>query len=133
MDVRKPTLCLFLAVVPHLLHAQTTVTLSASPTPSTFGAPVVLTATVTPPTATGRVTFYDGVTVLGTKALASGVASISTIALPTGSRKLRAYYAGDATHSAATSNVVGQTVNSQPSVGLVARSPLSTPAAQSSW
>ena len=107
-----PKLFLLLSAVSCLLPAQTTVTLSTSPNPSIFGAPVLMTATVTPATATGKVTFYDGVTVLGTKSLVSGVASLSTIALPAGSRKLRAYYAGSG--AVASSNVVAQTVNAQP-------------------
>src|ERR1022692_3384035 len=73
-----PKLFLLLSAVSCLLPAQTTVTLSTSPNPSIFGAPVLMTATVTPATATGKVTFYDGVTVLGTKSLVSGVASLST-------------------------------------------------------
>ena len=41
--------------------AQTSLTLTPSSNPSTFGAPVTLTAHVTPAAATGRVTFYaDG-------------------------------------------------------------------------
>jgi hypothetical protein len=116
-------LLLILAGLPCLLHAQTTVALSASPNPSRFGAPVLLSATVTPATANGRVTFYDGVTVLGTKPLVSGAASISTILLPSGSRKLKAYYAGDASNAAATSNVVSQTVNAQPAAGFINPAP----------
>lgn len=122
-----PNLFWLLAALPHLLPAQTTVTLSSTPNLSRFGAAVVLSATVTPASASGRVTFYDGVTVLGTKSLVSGVASISTIALPAGSRKLRAYYAG--ANPAATSNVVTQTVNAQFSAGFAARSLLSKPVA----
>jgi hypothetical protein len=114
--IRYSQLILVLAALPHLLDAQSTVTLSTSPNPSRFGAPVVLSATVTPATATGRVTFYDGVTVLGTKPLVSGAASLSTILLPAGNRKLKAYYSGDASNAAATSNIVSQTVNAQPSV-----------------
>ena len=114
---------LLLAALPCLLHPQTTVTLTTTPNPSTFGAAVTLTATVTPATAAGKVTFYDGVTVLGTKPLVSGVAQISTIALPAGSRKVRAYYTG------ATSNVVTEVVQAVGSAGLVARSLLSPPVA----
>jgi hypothetical protein len=57
-----PSLFLLLATLPQLLDAQTTVTLSTSSNSSIFGAPVVLTAAVTPLNATSRVTFYDGVT-----------------------------------------------------------------------
>ena len=95
-------------------------TLVTSPNPSIFGAPVVLTATVTPPNATGRVTFYDGVAILGTAPLVSGRSSISTILLPAGSRKLRAYYTGD--NAAATSNVVTERVNAVPVTNFVAGS-----------
>jgi len=113
-----------LAALPHL-DAQTTVTLATSPNPSIFGAPVVLGAAVTPSTAAGRVTFYDGVTVLGTKPLVSGAASLSTILLPAGTRQLKAYYAGDASNAAATSNVVSQTVNARPGGGLIPGSSVS--------
>ena len=86
-------------------------TLSASPGTSVFGAPVTLTLTVSPASATGLVTFYDGVTLLGTKPLSSGMASLSTILLPAGIRKLKAYYAGDGVDLPGTSNIVTQTVN----------------------
>ncbi len=109
-----PSIFWLLAALPCLLAAQTTVTLTTSPNPSKFGAPVVLTATVTPATASGNVTFYDGVTVLGTKSLVAGVAQISTIALPSGRRMLKAYYAG------VTSIIVAQTVQAQPSTGFSA-------------
>jgi hypothetical protein len=49
------------------------------------GTDVQLTATVTPTTALGSVTFYDGSTSLGTQALASGSATLSTSTLGVGS------------------------------------------------
>ena len=53
--------------------AQTTpgqITLTASPNPSTFGAPVTLTAMVRAPwQGARRVTFYDGATILGNTGL----------------------------------------------------------------
>jgi len=64
-----PKLLLLLAALAHLSLAQTTVTLATSSNPSIFGAPVVLTAIVAPSNASGRVTFYDGVAVLGTASL----------------------------------------------------------------
>src|ERR1700693_2107818 len=87
------------------------VTLTPLPNPSTLGAAVTLSATVTPPSGTGKVTFYDGVTVLGTKALISGTASISTKLLPSGIQPVRAYYSGDATYAPSMSSAVSQTVN----------------------
>ena len=113
---------LLLGSLPLLLPAQPTVVLSVSPNPSVFGAPVNLTATVTPPNATGHVTFYDGVTILGSRPLSFGTAaSLSTSLLPAGRRQLKAHYAGDAANGAATSNVVVQTVNAQPSSGTFAQ------------
>jgi hypothetical protein len=71
-----------------------TVSLASQTNPSVFGRAVTLTATVTPSTATGRVTFYEGTTILGIGTVASGVASLSTIMLPADSATLRAYYGG---------------------------------------
>ena len=111
-----PRYLLLVTALPFLLDAQTTVTLRTSQTPSKLGVPVTLTATLAPLTATGRVTFYDGVAMVGIAPLIAGVASVSTGLLPSGSHKLHAYYAGDAANGAATSNVVAQSVNAQPSI-----------------
>ena len=94
----------------------TTITLSASPDPATLGQPVTLSTTVSP-IATGKVTFYDGTTVLGIRPLAGGQASLTTSLLPSGSRSLKAYYSGDATFAPATSTVLAQRVNTVPSSG----------------
>jgi hypothetical protein len=104
-----------------------TVALTSTPNPSVFGAPVTVTATVTGNNPTGRVTFYNGVTVLGTKALSSGTASISTVLLPSGHASLRAYYAGDHGNVAASSSVVTQIVNPKPGNTLVPTSLLTLP------
>jgi hypothetical protein len=90
-----------------------TVSLSA-PSSSTFGQPVALTAMVSPPAATGTVTFYDGATILGDATLSAGTATLGTIALPAGTHSLRAYYSGDGTYDFATSGVVPQTVSTNP-------------------
>ena len=92
-------------------------TLGASPNPSVLGAAVTLTATVTPSGATGKVTFYDGVTVLGTRTLAGGQASLTTRLLPSGVLSLKAYYAGEATSAASVSPVIAQTVVALPQNG----------------
>jgi hypothetical protein len=97
-------------------------TLSATPSPSIFGQPVTLTATVSPTAASGRVTFYDGASILGGAAVASGTAALTTL-LPAGTRSLRAYYSGDTTYgfsSAATT----ETVNAIAGTGFVAGTPL---------
>jgi hypothetical protein len=118
---------LLLAALPHLLDAQTTVTLSTSPNPSVFGAPVVLAATVTPSSATGRVTFFDGVNILGTKPVSSGAVSLSTVLLSAGSHKLTAYYRDDVNSAAGTSNAVTQTVRSVASAAFVPQAPVNFP------
>ncbi len=110
-----------------------TVTLTTAANPSIFGAPVVLTAVVTPSSAPGRVTFYDGATLLGTKALSAGTASISTILLPAGTRKLTAFYNGGVSYVSPTSNIVTQRVNTVAGGGFLVQSPLSvSPAAPTS-
>ena len=125
------TLRKFLGISTQLLLlsalAQAQVTLTTSPNPSTFGAPVTLTATVAPSSATGQVTFYDGVTILGTKTLSAGTASLSTILLPSGVRKLTAFYGADARNAASSGNFT-QTVNAVTAVGFRAEGLLSIPA-----
>lgn len=75
---------------------------------STFGASVTLSATVTPASGTtvptGSVTFQSGTTLLGTAQLnSSGVATLSTAALPVGSDAVVASYAGDSNYQASAS------------------------------
>jgi len=63
----------------------TSTALAVSPaTTAAAGASVQLTATVTPSSAVGTVTFYDGSTTLGTQTLASGSAVLSTTTLSVG-------------------------------------------------
>jgi len=91
---------------------RTTTTLTSSPNPSTAGQAVVLTATVTsaaPGGPTGNVTFRNGATTLGTKALISGSAALTTTKLPAGTLTLSATYDGD-TESAKSSGTTTQTV-----------------------
>jgi hypothetical protein len=80
----------------------TTLTLAATPGQSTQGQAVQLTATLTPYSNEGystnreTVTFYSNSTSLGSATLSSGVATIITVAIPTGTTSLTAVYAGDA-------------------------------------
>jgi len=87
------------------------VQLGTSPNASIFGQPVTLTATVTPATATGKVTFYDGTTFLDSVPLTNGTAKLITVRLAALKRSLTAYYSGDSTYAASTSTPVLQTVN----------------------
>jgi hypothetical protein len=93
------------------IQASTTVTLASSANPSAYGSPVTFTATVTPATATGTVTFADGATTLGTGTLSSGTATYSTSALAAGSNSITASYGGDTNDSSSTSTTLTQTVN----------------------
>src|SRR3954469_5398920 len=72
-------------------HSQTLSLVSSAPAGVRYGASVTLTAALVPPTA-GKVTYYDGATVLGVKAMAAGSASLTTTLLPSGTRKLRALF-----------------------------------------
>lgn len=88
----------------------TTTTLTASGLGSSvFGAPVVLTATVTGSPLPGTVTFFDGgvpIAACGTKTPSSGVAQCSTASLGLGTHSLTAAYSGDTGNGASTSAVV---------------------------
>jgi hypothetical protein len=84
----------------------TTTTLSPLAGPTTYGAPLTLTATTTP-AATGKVTFADALTTStypGT--LLAGVATITLTTLVPGTHPFTATFTGDATHTASTSPAV---------------------------
>jgi uncharacterized repeat protein (TIGR01451 family) len=98
--------------------------------PSNYGQPLTLTATVSSG-ATGKVTFYDGVTILGVGTISGTQASITTVMLSSGKRSLRAYYQGDGTYAASSAAFIPQTVAAGKSLGL--HHPASYPTAQSSW
>jgi len=89
----------------------TTSSVASNRTPATYGQSVTFTATVSPSSATGTVTFYDGATSLGSAVVSSGVATISTTALSAGSHSITAGYGGDSSYSASTSAAIAQTVN----------------------
>lgn len=76
---------------------------SSQPLAITLSKPVILTAMV-PQQATGRVTFYDGTTILGISTVFGGSASWAANFLPSGTRILQAIYWGDATFRPSTSN-----------------------------
>lgn len=89
---------------------STTTTVSSSLNPSTYGASVTLTATVSPSAATGNVTFKDGSTTLGTGTLSAGTATLSISSLSVGSHSLTAVYDGTSGYLTSTSDVLSQTV-----------------------
>lgn len=91
----------------------TATNLSSSSNPSTFGAAVTLTATISGGVAgkTGTVTFFDGATAIGAFPIGSGVVSFTTSALEPGVHTLTAAYSGDATNAPSTSSPFTLTVN----------------------
>ena len=109
--------CAALAAVSGEAQSASSVTLSATPNPSNLGQAVTLTATVTTG-ATGKVTFYDGSTILGTSTIAGTQATLVTELLPVGSRSLRAFYLGDLNYQTSSSSVLPHTVVAGPSLGL---------------
>ena len=89
--------------------------LTTSSNPSSFNSSVTLTATVTAVapatgTPTGKVTFMDGTTNLGSGTLANGVATLTTSTLSVGSHTVTAVYSGDNSFEATTSKPVTQVV-----------------------
>ena len=102
--------------------APTTTTLASSPNPSTFRQNVTLTATVSPATATGTITFYNGTSTLGTGTLTAGTATLTLSTLPLGSSSLTASYGGDANDTLSTSATLMQVVR-DPTATILTASP----------
>ena len=98
-----------------------TVSLSASQNPSPAGAPVVFTATVTPPAGTttaptGPVLLYDGSTLVTIVNLVNGVATLPDTFTALGIHAMTARYLGDNNYSQVSSAVLTHTVGKAPVV-----------------
>ena len=93
----------------------TSINLSSSVQQLYPGQSTVLTATISPSTVTGTLTFKDGSTTLGTATLSSGTASYTATFSTTGTHTLTAVYAGNTSYAGSTSNQVSEVVNSQQS------------------
>ena len=91
--------------------ATPSIAVNATPNPAQFGAPVTLTASLTPSTATGKATFYNGVSMLGTASLAGGTATLQNVLLPAGTNSVTVRYSGDLNNSIGTSVPIGVQVN----------------------
>src|SRR5580692_735997 len=101
------------------------IAVTSSNNPSSRGAAVIFTATVTTsavPKATGSVTFQDGASVLGMSALSGGTATFTTSGLGTGAHSITAVYAGDANYAGSTSQILLETVSKAASATSVASS-----------
>jgi len=77
------------------------------------GTSVIFTATITTAdsAATGTVTFYDGVTTIGSGTVSSDVATFTTAALSIGIHEISATYNGDFVHLGNTSNTLEQHIS----------------------
>ena len=106
---------ILLNITPTAAKATSSTTLTSSMNPSSFGQPVIFTATVSSAAGgspTGTVTFYNGANSLGTAVLnATGQALFSTTTLTLGQHSITAVYGGDSEFSGNTSAVLTQTVN----------------------
>jgi len=71
---------------------------------------------MSPSTATGSVTFYDGSTSLGTATLSSGTASVNTSSLTVGPIISLLVYGGNTTYASGTSNTVIQKVRGKTTI-----------------
>ena len=120
------------SITQNVAKVATATTLTATPTSTTFGQTVELSATVTPAVGTagtpgGTVTFKRGTTTIATVPVAAGpgssaVATVNVSDLAAGSHAIRAEYSGTAVFAASTSAPV--TVN----VGKLATSLKTEPA-----
>ncbi|TMH62214.1 MAG: hypothetical protein E6H55_08815, partial [Betaproteobacteria bacterium] len=98
--------------------AATTTTLASAPNPSTVGANVTFTATVTGANPTGTVAFKDGgasIAACSAVALLGGgnsrTAACTTNTLTAGVHSIAATYSGDAANATSSSAALSQTVN----------------------
>ncbi len=97
-----------------LAPAPTTSSVSSATNPSTFGAGVTFTGTVSSPygTPTGTVSFLDGSAVLGTGTLDSnGKATLTSSTLLAGTHAISISYAGTSTFAASVASGINQVVN----------------------
>lgn len=94
-----------------LAKTTSTSTLAVSPNPAFVNQTITLTATVTGSSPTGKVTFKNGTTSLGTATLSGGKATLTKSFTTTGTRSLSASYAGDTNNSTSTSNTQSLKVN----------------------
>jgi len=96
---------------------STSITISASPSPVLLGQPVTLTAAIQPSGATGSVTFYSGVSILGVAAASSGQATFTTALLAAGPNVLAARFDANETFGTSLSSPLRLNVGVAPGTG----------------
>ncbi len=103
------------AITTQIILAPTTTTLAPLPASLLYAAPTTVTATVTPSTATGQITFTDtNGSSLGTALLTNGTATLILPTIPAGSHTLHAVYSGDPLDAPSTSAAVLATIAANP-------------------
>ncbi len=101
-------------VLNQVIQSGPTVTIASSANPATVGAPLTLTATVTPAAATGVVEFveyvYPAAYTWGTATLVNGTATLTFSAVGAGTHSIQAYYHGDSRYNSSYSASLSQQV-----------------------
>ncbi len=95
------------------IAGSSTPSTTALTTPGPSGAvnvAVALTARITPNTANGLVTFFDGATVIGSATASQGIAVLTYVPYFAGKRSLRAYYRGSGPDNPSYSPAISFTV-----------------------
>jgi M6 family metalloprotease-like protein len=110
------------ALIESVSKITSSVVLSSSHNPSSFGQPVTFTAKVSPGTASSTVQFLDGTIVLGTAILSNGSASIAVATLAVGTHSITAVYGGDSSYNSSTSGALAEVVNKAASAVAVSSS-----------
>lgn len=93
-------------------NTQSFTILTSSSNPSPLGQELFLTALVTTG-ATGKVTFYDGATILAVEPLVNGQARFVTVLLVAGSHTVTAHYSGDATYLPSNASPLTQVIGTR--------------------
>ena len=96
---------------------STSLTLTSSLNPSSPCQPVTFTASISPPNATGSVTFLDGTSTLGTVPLSAGTASLTLPSFTLGTHQVQARYVPDPGYGG-SSSALAQTVTASATVTL---------------
>ena len=116
----KATSLLCLIIVAASAQTVTTATIQSSVATATLGQTVKFTASVSPASATGTMTFFDGVNILGIEPLSNGQAMLTTSLLTAGSHSITAFYGGDKSGAASVSTPLSLTVHTLPDLGFQA-------------
>jgi trimeric autotransporter adhesin len=115
------------AVAQSVSLPDTSTLLAVSPTASTYGQSVTMTATVTAAngqTPTGTVQFFNGATgITGVNLNSSGVATLNYSKLPVGTDSLTAKYLGNGDYSGSKSATVGAVVSAASTTTALTTSP----------